>query len=122
MPARHTFGMLFWIRSGIALCILGLAVLPAFAHSWYDPSCCSGQDCAPIPSIAVTAGEGGWRVRLRVGDHPLVTGPIDVTVPYDEALPSQDGAFHACIRDQTPGWEYVTPIICLYVPDTGAGM
>ena len=96
--------------------------LPLFAHSWYDPACCGGQDCAPIPSITVTAGPDGWHVRLGPGDHPMVTrGVLDAVVPYDEALPSQDGAFHACVRDQSsPSNVMADPIICLYVPDIGS--
>ena len=101
--------------------ILGLMALPLFAHGWYDPDCCGGQDCAPIPSLSVTAGPDGWHVRLKPGEHPMVTrGPIDAVVPYDEARPSRDGHFHACVRDQSsPSAVMAEPVICLYVPDPG---
>lgn len=119
---RRRFGAIFWSRVLLAICILALASLPLFAHSWYDPACCGGNDCAPIPSITVTAGTDGWHVRLGPGDHPMVTrGVVDAVVPYDEALPSRDGAFHACVRDQSsPSNVMADPIICLYVPDLGS--
>lgn len=94
----------------------------AWGYSWYDPACCSTNDCAPIPALSVTAGPDGWHVRLKPGEHPMVTrGPIEAFVPYDEALPSQDGGFHACGRNQSsPSNTMADPIICLYVPDTGS--
>lgn len=117
MPRR-----IFWIRAALALCILALAALPLFAHSWYDPACCGGNDCAPITALAVTAGPDGWHVRLKEGEHPMVTnGPIDAIVPYGKELRSQDGNFHACVRDQSsPSNVMAEPIICLYVPDVGS--
>lgn len=119
---RHTLGVIFWIRAALALCILALAALPLFAHSWYDPACCGGNDCAPITALAVTAGPDGWHVRLKEGEHPMVTnGPIDAIVPYGKELRSQDGNFHACVRDQSsPSNVMAEPIICLYVPDVGS--
>lgn len=122
MSPKRESAILLAARIGLVLCILALAALPLFAHSWYDPACCGGNDCAPIPSIKVTAGPDGWHVRLGPGDHPMVTrGVVDAVVPYDEALPSQDGAFHACVRDQSsPSNVMADPIICLYVPDVGS--
>lgn len=122
MSPKRDSAILLAARIGLVLSILALAALPLFAHSWYDPACCGGNDCAPIPSITVTAGPDGWHVRLGPGDHPMVTrGVVDAVVPYDEALPSQDGAFHACVRDQSsPSNVMADPIICLYVPDLGS--
>lgn len=122
MSPKRESAILLAARIALVLSILALAALPLFAHSWYDPACCGGQDCAPIPSITVTAGPDGWHVRLGPGDHPMVTrGVLDAVVPYDEALPSQDGAFHACVRDQSsPSNVMADPIICLYVPDIGS--
>ena len=122
MSPKRESAILLAARVGLVLSILALAAMPLFAHSWYDPACCGGNDCAPIPSIAVTAGADGWHVRLRPGDHPMVTRDVvDVIVPYREALPSQDGAFHACVRDQSsPSNVMSDPIICLYIPDMGS--
>lgn len=122
MSLKRDSAILLAARIGIFISILALAALPLFAHSWYDPACCGGNDCAPIPSITVSAGPDGWHVRLGPGDHPMVTrGVVDAVVPYDEALPSQDGAFHACVRDQSsPSNVMADPIICLYVPDVGS--
>lgn len=121
MSGKRIKSTLIWIRIVLIMGLIALATMPAFAHSWYSSACCSDQDCAPVPSITVTAGRDGWRVRLRPGDHPIVTGtPIDATVPYDEALPSEDGAFHACVRDQSNARSaLLEPIICLYVPNLG---
>jgi hypothetical protein len=110
------------IAAGLFFFLMVVMVEKAYGHSWYDPACCSVNDCAPIPTMAVTAGPDGWHVRLKPGEHPMVTrGPIEAVVPYDEALPSQDGGFHACVRDQSsPSSVMAEPIICLYVPDVGS--
>ena len=56
MSPKRESAILLAARIALVLSILALAALPLFAHSWYDPACCGGQDCAPIPSITVTAG------------------------------------------------------------------
>ena len=118
---RPTF-VLFTTKTLLVLCILALMALPVFAHAWYSTACCSGKDCARVPALSVTAGPDGWHVRIRPGEHPMVTrGVLDAVVPYDEALPSQDDGFHACVRDQSsPSAVMTDPIICLYVPDMGS--
>lgn len=118
---RHTLGVIFWIRAALALCILALAALPLFAHSWYDSACCGGNDCAPIPDTAITLTPEGWKVRLEPGEHPMVTrGVIEAIVPDEDVHPSRDANFHACVRDQSsPSNVMAEPIICLYVPDPG---
>jgi hypothetical protein len=51
----------------------------------------------------------------------VTRGVVDAVVPYDEALPSQDSAFHACVRNlSSPSNATADPIICLYVPDLGS--
>lgn len=89
-----------------------LCASPALGHSWYDPFCCNGKDCAPVADGAVRAVRGGWRVRLMPGDHPMVTRPLDVTIPHAEARPSEDGAFHVCVFP-------ADTLRCLYVPQGG---
>jgi hypothetical protein len=95
--------------------------MAALAHSWYSQSCCSDKDCAPIPADAVIETSGGWIVELAPGDHPMVaTYPFSEFVPFDSALTSQDGDYHACVRAETPS--PMTPterVICLYVPNPG---
>lgn len=117
--SRPTF-IFLTIRALLALCVVGLVALPVFAHSWYDPDCCGGNDCAPIPDTAVTLTAEGWKVRLEPGEHPMVTrGPIEVIVPDEDVRPSRDANFHACVRDQSsPSAVMTDPVICLYVPGT----
>lgn len=114
-----------WVCYTIVIVLaLVLAALPAFAHSWYSEACCSGEDCAPIARDRVTWTKTGWRVELRAGDHPMLTGAdgfVEV-IPFDEALPSMDSDFHACVNRPSPGWQQIERVICLYVPmgDVGA--
>ena len=85
----------------------------AHAHSWYDPACCSGKDCAPIPSHTVTVTPDGYHVRLEPGDHPLVTSVVDVVVPFEAVMPSQDEHYHACVSMGSPSAD--PSVLCLYV-------
>ena len=100
------------------LLTLVLAVVPheANAHAFYDPKCCSGQDCAPVRPEAVTATARGWLVELQPGDHPFANRKMIFVVPYgsDKVKHSPDGNYHACI---SPGAEI---LFCLYVPEMGA--
>lgn len=85
------------IRIALALVVLMFASPMVRSHSWYDPYCCNARDCAPIPSSAVEITDDGYRVTLHAGQHPMVTQTVTHMVPFDEALDSQDGAFHACL-------------------------
>lgn len=86
-----------------ALIACALLASPASAHDWYSPACCSGQDCAPIPSgTRVTASLNGYDVVFPSGER--------VFFARDKVQPSQDGEIHACI-----GISARTPY-CLYLP------
>lgn len=67
------------------------------AHSWYDPSCCSDQDCHPIASCSelteLPDGKVQWEDKI-----------------FDKAnvKPSQDGKCHVCIG--ATGFPY-----CVYI-------
>ena len=120
--ARRTAPMI-----GKVFLVFGIIVIStvsiAASHSWYSGACCSDQDCAPIPREAVTATNEGYRITLGAGDHPMTTLPLDEVVPYDNALPSEDSDFHACVRASVP--PSLTPInrvICLYVPQGAEGV
>ena len=91
---------------------LALLAEQARAHSWYDPFCCNGKDCQPVPDGAVVATRNGWFVRLMPGDHPEVTKPVSELVPFKDAKPSEDGAFHVCIFPKNV-------VRCLYTPPGG---
>lgn len=60
------------------------------AHSWYDPTCCGGDDCRPVPATElIEIEEGKWK-------H-LPTGAIFKKV---QVHPSKDGRFHVCIGNK----------------------
>lgn len=84
---------------------LMLALPVLLAHSWYEPACCSGQDCAPLTreSTVVPGNAGGYQVTVKPGAGT-------VFFPQEKVRPSQDGLYHACISLSAG-----TPI-CLYVP------
>ena len=91
------------------------SVSAASAHSWYDADCCNLQDCEPIARSTVTLIPGfGYEVTLRPGEHFKVTeGEPAVTrrFTFEEARPSADADFHACVFGQR--------ILCLYEPMGG---
>lgn len=111
---------IFWLAYAALIAFWFLIALasPSQAHDWYDPACCGGNDCAPIPRESVALTREGWVVTLQPGQHPMVTrGRVTAIVPADEARPSQDADFHACVRDQSsPSAVMAEPIICLYIP------
>lgn len=83
---------------------LALSLPLLLAHSWYEPMCCSGQDCAPLTRESrVVPARGGYHVFVRPGDPA-------VFFPQDKVRPSQDGLYHVCIslHSQAP--------LCLYAP------
>lgn len=81
-----------------------LATTPAWAHDWYDPACCSGKDCEPLPPEAVQDVPGGWHVHYMSKTGFLV----DSFVPTGKERHSQDGRFHGCASQ--------VRFLCLYVP------
>lgn len=86
-----------------SLAFLSLSVA-AFAHSWYEPICCSGKDCEALPEGAVTQVQSGYHVKYvaKLGLN------VDVVVPWGQARPSQDNLFHGCANP--------VKFLCLYVP------
>jgi hypothetical protein len=89
----------------IATALVAVFLWPseAKAHSWYDPQCCSGQDCEAIPESAITLVEGGYRVRYKA----KLGLEVDVIVPFSEARMSRDGSHHGCANQKK--------FLCLYV-------
>jgi hypothetical protein len=100
------------------LALAGLvAVLPSLAlpHSalqgWhYDPWCCSGRDCHPIPNDEVRITPGGYLVTIPAES---TSERLQKLFPYDKVRMSGDGQYHACI---VPGSD---DFRCLYVPPMG---
>ena len=109
-------------RAAAILAAIAALTLPAAAHQApsgfaYDASCCSGQDCAPVPNDAIREAPGGYAVRIRPGSHPFVpegSSPLEAFVPHGDSRirPSGDGGKHACVSPS----RYV---LCVYLPPSG---
>lgn len=86
------------------------------AHDWYDPTCCSDKDCAPIPSSAVKITKNGYEVTLMLGQHPMVRTRLFQVIPFadEDVMPSQDEHYHACVMPGSPS-AGMPRIICFYV-------
>lgn len=67
--------------AAIILALMGSAE----AHAFYPPSCCGGQDCAPIPDGSVKYTSAGWLI-IETGE----------TIPFADAQISHDQHFHRC--------------------------
>lgn len=65
---------------------LVLLITAALAHSWYEPDCCSSEDCYPVPAEDMIETEKGWK-HLPTGTE--YTGQM--------VRPSRDRHFHICI-------------------------
>lgn len=80
------------------------ALNEAKSHEFYDPWCCSGQDCAPAQVEHLP--DGSIRATTKYGTA--------VFPPSIRRRPSPDGRYHACI----PPWAK-TPegkARCIYAP------
>ena len=99
------------------LLLLSLAfAVPAYGHDWYPSSCCLGSadglrgDCAPIPATSVKPVKGGFEITLTPGQHPKVKEPQRFFIAYEDAKPSQDGDYHACL------WPSQEILRCFFSP------
>lgn len=100
-----------------ALTILLLLQAMAYAHEDYAPWCCNGDgktgDCQRISSKLVKPVDGGWSITLRPGDYRLVTQENHYSVRQQDARPSKDGEFHACLFPSEHTMR------CFYAPPMG---
>ena len=73
---------------------------------WYDPSCCSMQDCEPVEPGAIRRMQEGYFVEYLSSRGFRVRG----FVPYGSPAikPSQDGREHVCATAQI--------LLCIYLP------
>ena len=97
---------------------LALAPITVDAHrapsGWsYPVRCCSGIDCGEIPASSVRETPGGYRVTLKPGDHAMVKAPFETAVPYAEAKPAPDGAYHICLSP-------ALRVLCFFAGPRGA--
>lgn len=86
------------------LLALLLLTQPAAAHDWYPWDCCSGYDCAPAQSAAVSDDAS----LLVTSKHGTVAVPASL-----QRRESKDGRMHVCMRPDPTG--QMRPI-CLFVP------
>ena len=88
----------------------------ASAHSWYESSCCSGQDCRPMPVGTVKITPQGY--ELSIPDGPVVkisnTDPRIRMIPIS-APPEDRFRFHVCTAMGRPSGT----VLCVYVPEGG---
>lgn len=84
-----------WVIALVCIFIV-FSAISARAHSWYDPACCSDNDCAPDD-----------RVKEVTGGFQVPTGEV---VPYGDKRIRQslDKRFHWC--------HFQTHTYCVYVP------
>lgn len=90
------------IVSALLTLLMSVVASPVFAHSWYDPACCSDRDCRPVASGEVLLQANGW--------HVIPTGEL---ILFDDPRirQSRDPLMHICT---TVAGTIVTR--CLYVP------
>lgn len=86
----------------VALGMVLLWAAPARGHSFYDPYCCSGQDCEPISDERVKLVPGGFLLDGRF------------FIKNDDARQAPDGNYHACF------WPTPDALRCFYRPALGA--
>jgi hypothetical protein len=103
-------GIVWWLRAGLrsAVMLAFLSVAPCDSHDWYTGkyntlgnSCCGGQDCHPLPAPNVRTEPKGFHIRL---------GKLDMIMPYEMALPSEDDGYHICINS------YSGAVTCFFAP------
>jgi hypothetical protein len=120
MRPHDKFALLLFF---VLILALVLYALQAKAHKapsgWeYDPACCSGQDCQPVPDAAIRETPGGYAILIQPGEHRMV--PRTATAPVERVLrhgdprirPSGDGRKHACVGQ-------AESLYCIYVPPGG---
>lgn len=101
----------------VVIFTLSFFLTAAEAHEWYDPECCSGEDCAPIAAKPwqVERIPGGYRIKLRQGDHPMVRRTIEVEIGDEnpKLRQSHDEKWHVCVGPASQA------VFCVYKPDAG---
>lgn len=82
----------------------------ALAHEWYDPQCCGGSDCHPVPCKEITQDPSTRWWRWTPAEQQGATPYYDFAP--DKMKASPDGMCHACVTN------YSAPM-CLYMPPGG---
>lgn len=101
----------------LCLLILTMPWIPpksAYAHSWYDRSCCHDEDCAPIIKPLEYLGNGDILATTKVG--------TTIVPKSAQRLISQDDQVHVCMSiNQVVGSHHDgTPLHAFYcIYETG---
>lgn len=116
-----------------AMFILTLSSTAVLAHdvwisrgAYRNPAgewCCGAEDCGVVAPGAVKAGSGGYSIAGPVtygvgvtgnaADGPTHQEKVNEIVPYNQSLPSPDGAYWRCKRpDGSPR--------CFFAPPPGS--
>lgn len=80
---------------------------------WYDPSCCSNKDCAPVPDSDIEFG-------LNATGEPVVRHkPSGLEFSRERWKPSQDERYHVCYRpaggEDEDGYPQDATAYCVYL-------
>lgn len=104
LPGKSNLHFGRFIFLAALLLALDAPVSPAGAHSWYDPDCCSGQDCEPVSAVTFVASDP-QSAPVMIVTTSLGTKPLTSRTKVRQ---SQDSRMHACI--------YRGELLCLYLP------
>jgi hypothetical protein len=95
-----------WLAVVLTAFAFFLLVNYAFAHSWYERSCCSDKDCGPVKYEEITEHPDGsisWRhCNWPAGDSRIKK--------------SRDGLFHVCVAPLGPAMNSTGYCYCIYKP------
>jgi hypothetical protein len=96
------------LRHAVLLIAVSLQGSRAYAHSWYPPECCNGEDCGVV-TLLEELDDGQIRVTTESGFAIVPRG-------FSTRL-SPDLRAHACLRPDGPaveqrGWV----VVCLFLP------
>ncbi len=110
-----------------------LASGPAWSHdfwkngdpvpAWVSLSCCGPKDVHHLTPEQVHPVVGGWRIDNYDGPGILTSSGDAYPIPYDKALPSQDGEFWGFWVDasihELNGSVHAGRILCFFAPPPG---
>jgi hypothetical protein len=92
-----------YVMRAILACLFLALSSAAWAHSWYEPSCCSDKDCFQV--------EGK---TLPDGRYLFIVNGVEYVKTMAETRQGMDEGFHAC----QPNPAY--PPICFCRPFAGS--
>ena len=93
-------GLLQALTACLLLLLLGSD--GAHGHSFFDPYCCSGEDCKPYPKAEVQPVPGGWNVTPEPGAQPIF-------FKQEAYRASEDGEIYLCIYQGQARCIYLAP-------------